>query len=130
MPALEPLAGVRVVADARGPRRAPAGPATTSTSSGSRRRGARARRDRRSTVDDPDAIVEPEAGFVGRAARPRELAALAAHTDWPLPSTAGGTLAQGTIAGVPAKLARRRPASLARHPAAYADELRARLGWR
>jgi len=76
---------------------------------------------------DPDAIVEPEAGFVVALLDPAELAALAAHADWPLPDDAD-TLAQGKIAGVPAKLLVGDPSLLVTQ-IAYAEELRSRLGW-
>ncbi len=79
-------------------------------------------------LDDPDAIVEPEAGFAVALLDAAEVAALAAHTDWPLPGEPG-TLAQGKIAGVPAKLLLGAPSLLITN-AAYADELERRLGWR
>ena len=79
------------------------------------------------TVDDPDAIVVSEAGFVVALLDPSDLVALAAHTDWALPSQAG-ELGQGKVAGVPAKVLAGSPALLVTH-AAYAAELRARLGW-
>lgn len=47
-----------------------------------------------------DAIVEAEAGFVAITA---ERGVVERHTEWPLP--APGAVAQGAIAGVPAKLA-------------------------
>ncbi len=78
-------------------------------------------------VDEPDAIVEPEAGFVVALLDDDDLRAVAAHTDWELPS-ATGELAQGKVAGVPAKIVGGRPALLVTN-AAYADELRERLGW-
>ena len=72
VPALEPVAGLRGRGLAGRPRRAHAGRATTSTSSGSRRTRRSGSARRRSTLDDdPDAIVEAEAGFVGGAAGPR-----------------------------------------------------------
>jgi hypothetical protein len=76
---------------------------------------------------DQDAIIEPEAGFVVALLDRDELAALAAHVDWPLPGDAG-TLAQGKIAGVPARLLAGEPSLLVTH-AVYAAELRGRLGW-
>lgn len=79
-------------------------------------------------VDDPDAIVEPEAGFVVALLDEDEIRRVAAHTEWDLP-TAAGELAQGKVAGVPAKVVGGRPALLVTN-AAYADELRERLGWR
>jgi iron(III) transport system substrate-binding protein len=57
-----------------------------------------------------------------------EVAALAAHMDWALPGDAG-TVAQGKIAGVPAKVLVGDPTLLITN-AAYADELGRRLGWR
>jgi hypothetical protein len=79
-------------------------------------------------VDDVDAIVEPEAGFAVALLDASEVAALAAHMDWALPGDAG-TIAQGKIAGVPAKVRVGDPALLVTN-AAYADELERRLGWR
>lgn len=52
-------------------------------------------------VDDPHAIVEHEAGFVGSC--DWTLDDLRAHTDWSLP-TQGPAMAQGAVAGVPAKV--------------------------
>lgn len=76
--------------------------------------------------EDPDAIVEPETGFSVALLGP-ELEMLAAHTDWPIPGTAG-TLAQGKVAGVPVKLLVGEPTLLVVQTA-YANELRTRLGW-
>jgi hypothetical protein len=78
-------------------------------------------------VDDPDAIVEPETGFVGVELTTSQLGAAVAHVDWPL-STEPGTLAQGKVAGVPAKVLTGDRALLVTQ-AAYADELADRLGW-
>ena len=76
-------------------------------------------------VDDPDAIVESEAGFVG-AWLP--ISALLAHIEWPLPAERTA-LAQGSVANVPAKLWL--PAedgdALLLTAAAYADDLTSRL---
>lgn len=75
---------------------------------------------------DPDAIVEPEAGFsVALLARDDELSILE-HMEWPVET--GGPIAQGKVAGVPAKLRRGEPTLLVVQTA-YADELRSRLGW-
>jgi hypothetical protein len=79
-------------------------------------------------LDDPDAIVEPEAGVSVALLGATDLATLAAHTDWPLPAERG-TIAQGKVAGVPAKLVAGSPALLVVQTA-YADELGRRLGWR
>ena len=76
---------------------------------------------------DPDAIIEPEAGFVVALLEPDELATVAAHADWPLPAEATA-LAQGKITGVPAKVLGGDPGLLVVQ-AAYADELARRLGW-
>ena len=78
-------------------------------------------------VDDPDAIIEPEAGFAVGLLGPDDMATLAAHTDWPIP-TGPGRLAQGKIGGVPAKLLVGDPSILVLQ-IAYADELERRLGW-
>jgi hypothetical protein len=77
---------------------------------------------------DPDAIVEPDAGFAVALLASDDLAAIAAHTDWPLPES-DGKVAQGKIAGVPAKLLIGDP-TLVVVQVAYADELERRLGWR
>ena len=76
---------------------------------------------------DPDAIVEPEVGFAAALLTEAETAQLAGHTDWPLPPEPG-TVAQGKVAGVPAKLMVGEPTLLVTQ-AAYADELRDRLRW-
>ena len=90
-------------------------------------------------IDDPDAIQEVEHGFVGVWLTSRELHGAVAHLEWALP-TERPALAQGAIAGIPAKLWL--PAAdpgivqldgiealLLTH-AAYADDLAERLGWR
>ena len=130
MPALEPVPGVRVVAapealdDARwegddvdvlriAPDEALGLGATGAT-----------------VAADPDAIVEPEAGFSVALLDRDELAALAAHIEWPLlVDGPAGTLAQGKIAGVPAKLVVGDPSLLVTQTA-YVDDLERRLGWR
>ena len=126
MPALEPVAGIRVVA-------------TSAALDGARWSGddidvIRIAPDEALglgatavNVDDPDAIVEDEAGFAVALLERSEVGVLAAHTDWPIP-VEPGTLAQGKIAGVPAKLLIGDPTLLVVQ-AAYADELRGRLGW-
>ncbi len=81
------------------------------------------------------AIVAPEAGFVGCWLDADQLAHVAEHIDWTLPPLADRpVLAQGFIAGVPAKLylATGEEAVTARHAllltnAAYAHELWERL---
>ena len=77
-------------------------------------------------VDDEHAIVEDEFGFVGAWLDP---AVVEPHTEWPFPAERPA-LAQGSIAGVPAKLWL--PATgdaLLLTAAAYAHELASRLGW-
>jgi hypothetical protein len=77
-------------------------------------------------VDDPDAIVEPEAGFVAAEV---DLAVVARHMEWPIPIE-WPALAQGAIAGVPARLSLLGDDGRATliTAAAYADELAKRLG--
>lgn len=54
--------------------------------------------------DDPHAIITPEHGFAGAILSPAEVEVLALHhIEWALP-TVRPALAQGRIAGVPAKL--------------------------
>ena len=79
-------------------------------------------------LDDPDAIVEPEAGVAGAVLEPEDLERVIAHIDWPLPAEAGA-LGQGKVAGVPAKILMSAVPVLVVQ-AAYADELERRLGWR
>jgi hypothetical protein len=78
-------------------------------------------------VDDPDAIVEDETGFAVRFLSREDLATIAAHTDWPVP-TRSGDFAQGKVAGVPARLLIAEPPLLVTNTA-YADELASRLRW-
>ena len=75
-------------------------------------------------VDDRDAIIEAEAGYVGVWL---SVGDLEPHLEWPLPSERP-VFAQGAIAGVPAKvwLPDDRDALLLT-AGAYADELAGRL---
>jgi hypothetical protein len=76
-------------------------------------------------IDDEHAIIDDEVGFVGAWLDPDDVVP---HIEWSLP-TARPALAQGSIAGVPAKLLL--PAdgdALLLTAAAYADELTSRLG--
>jgi hypothetical protein len=78
------------------------------------------------TLDDPDAIVLDEVGFVGAWV---DLDRIHDRIEWSIPAVRDRTLVQGSIAGIPAKLwfpddAR---ALLVVH-AAYAADLRDRLG--
>jgi hypothetical protein len=77
-------------------------------------------------VDDPDAIVEPDAGFSVAPLGP-EVVDVLAHTEWPIPDDPG-SLAQGKVAGVPARLLIGDPTILVVQTA-YRDELMERLGW-
>jgi len=77
---------------------------------------------------DPDAIIEPEAGFAVALLDTDALYGVRDHIDWVVPDEPG-TLAQGKIAGVPARLVTGDRALLVVH-VAYADELERRLGWR
>jgi hypothetical protein len=78
-------------------------------------------------IDDELAIVEDEAGFVGAWLDPADIEP---HTEWPLPAERPA-LAQGSIAGVPAKLWLPGDGdALLLTAAAYAHELAGRLGWR
>ena len=78
-------------------------------------------------IDDEHAIVEDEVGFVGAWLDPDEVEP---HLEWPLP-TERPALAQGSIAGVPAKLWLSGDGkALLLTAAAYRDELTRRLGSR
>jgi hypothetical protein len=75
-------------------------------------------------VDDEHAIVEPEAGFSGAWVAAEDVAH---HLEWALPEERPA-LAQGSIAGVPAKLWLSDDGSVLLLTAtAYADELAGRL---
>ena len=125
MPALERLRGLRVVADAASLDRATwhgddvtvlrfAPDDALGLGAGS------------VDVHDGHAIVEDESGFVGAWLDPTEIEP---HTEWPLP-TERPALAQGSIAGVPAKLwLPARGDALVMTATAYAHELARRLGW-
>jgi len=75
---------------------------------------------------DESIIVEKETGFVGWWLTPDELDHVAAHIDWPLPSERPA-LAQGLVAGVPAKLWLGDDRALLLCAAAYGHELEERL---
>ena len=83
-------------------------------------------------VDDPHAIVEPEAGYVGAWLTSVEIAhVVVPRIEWPLPADRPA-LAQGSVAGVPAKLWLTSDADGADRcllivQAAYAHDLEARL---
>jgi hypothetical protein len=72
-------------------------------------------------------LVVDETGFVGWWLTPEELRdQVVPHVDWPLP-TARPALAQGLVAGVPAKLWLAEDRTLLLCAAAYAHELEERL---
>ena len=78
-------------------------------------------------VTDSDAVVEPEVGFsVARLSRDDELR-VHEKTEWVVPATPG-TLAQGKVAGVPAKLLIGEPTILVVQTC-FAADLMERLGW-
>lgn len=78
-------------------------------------------------VDDPHAVIEDEHGFVGGWCG---IDAIRPHLEWSLP-TERPALAQGSIAGVPAKLymPERDGDALVVTAAAYGATLAERLGW-
>ena len=129
MPALEPLHGLRVVAD----------PVALDRASWSSERDVTVLRvapdegfavgARSVEIDDEHAIVADEAGYVGAWLTGEEFQAwVLPRIEWPLPADRP-TLAQGSIAAVPAKLwLRVSGGALLVVQAAYADELRERLG--
>jgi hypothetical protein len=72
-------------------------------------------------------LVVDEAGFVGWWLTPEEVREqVLPHVDWPLP-TARPALAQGLVAGVPAKLWLAEDRALLLCAAAYAHELEERM---
>ena len=71
-------------------------------------------------------IVEDEHGFVGWWLTPDELAEVAHHVEWTIPVTRP-VLAQGLVAGVPARLWLTDDRTLLLCAAAYAHELVERL---
>lgn len=83
------------------------------------------------TVADPHAIITPEHGFVGATLNRADVAHIAErHIEWVVP-TARPALAQGQIAGVPAKLMLNDDGTTLLLVAAAAHhELAARLGSR
>jgi hypothetical protein len=78
-------------------------------------------------VDDAHAIVEPEPGFSGAHLDSAGLESVLAHVEFALPAERP-TLAQGKVAGVPAKLLLDEDGALLVIQTAYAADLEARLG--
>jgi hypothetical protein len=71
-------------------------------------------------------IVVEERGYVGWWLTPDELAEVLRHVEWPIPATRPA-LAQGLVAGVPAKIWLTDDRALLLCAAAYAHELIGRL---
>lgn len=129
MPAFEPVAGLRVVADAGAIDRATWTGAEAVTLVRIAPDEALAIGATTVEIDDPDAIVEPEHGF--SAARLDEtdeagLARLLGHVEFAVPRQRPAVV-QGKVAGVPAKLLLRDGLTLLIVQTAFADELEARL---
>jgi hypothetical protein len=77
-------------------------------------------------IDDPDAIVEWDMGFVTVLFEPDEVARLAEHTEWAIADD--DAIQQGAVAGVPARLHRRADGVTLLVARAYRHELFERLG--
>jgi hypothetical protein len=77
-------------------------------------------------VDDPDAIVEPEPGFSVASLNRAGLESVLAHVEFGLPAERPAVV-QGKVAGVPAKLLLREDSTLLIVQTAYAHDLEARL---
>ena len=125
MLALETIRGVRIVADPAGIDRIRVIAGTVVLRF--------ATDDALDLVDGPlesveiDAIMAEESGFVGCWLTPAEVASrLVPHIEWPLPK-ARPVLAQGLIAGVPAKLWLATDRALLLCAAPYAHDLAERL---
>jgi hypothetical protein len=103
VPALEPLAGLRVVADADALDRARWGGGDQITVLRFAPDEALAIGASSIDVDDEHAIVEAEPGFSGARLNGAGLETVLAHVEFPLPSERPA-LVQGKVAGVPAKL--------------------------
>ena len=127
MPALELLAGIRVVADAAAldaARWSGNGEVTVLRFAPDEAFaiGATA-----VDVDDDHAIVEPEPGFSRRPPRsPPALESVLAHVEFAMPHERPA-LAQGKVAGVPAKLLLDEDGALLVVQTAYVADLEARL---
>jgi hypothetical protein len=77
-------------------------------------------------VDDEHAIVEPEPGFSAARLDAAGLASVLAHVEFRMPAERP-TLAQGKVAGVPAKLLLDEDGALLVVQTAYVADLEARL---
>jgi hypothetical protein len=129
VPALEPMPGLRVVADPEALDRASWWGDRDVTVLRLAPDDALAVGARRVEIDDEHAIVEDEAGYVGAWLTAEEFAEwVLPRIEWPLPADRP-TVAQGSVAGVPAKLwLRVTGGALLLAQAADADELTGRLG--
>jgi hypothetical protein len=79
------------------------------------------------TVEDPEAIVEEDAGFAAVVLEEPGASALLPHVvEWPLPTTRPA-LAQGALAGLPAKLWCEEGRVVVLVPAPFAVDLEERL---
>ncbi len=128
MLALEPMHGLRVVADPEALDRASWSSDRDVTVLRVAPDDAFAVGARSVEIDDEHAIVADESGFVGAWLTAEELEAwVLPRIEWSLPLDRP-TLAQGSIAGVPSKLwLRATGGALLIAPAAFADELAGRL---
>jgi hypothetical protein len=77
-------------------------------------------------VEDPAVLIEDETGFVGWRLTPDEVTEIAHHVEWAMP-LGWPALAQGLVAGVPARLWLTEDRALLIVAAAYAHELMERL---
>ena len=126
MPALEPVAGLRVVAE-RGALNAARwdgdGPITVVRIAPDEALAIGATG---VDVDDEHAIVEPEPGFSGARLDSSGLESVVAHVEFRLPAERPA-LVQGKVAGVPAKLLLDGDGALLLVQTAYTADLEARL---
>jgi hypothetical protein len=129
VPALEPMPGLRVIADPAALDRASWWGDRDVTVLRFAPDDALAVGARRVEIDDADAIIAEESGFVGAWLTAEEFEAwVLPRIEWPLPDDRP-TVAQGNVAGVPSKLwLRVTGGALLLAPAAFADELAGRLG--
>lgn len=130
---LEPVRGVRVVASPEALDRAvwdPEDGTLVWRFSPDEAFGSRAGSPTSVTIDDPDAIIEPETGYCGAYVMPAEVTELRHHSDFEWPNDRPA-LVQGNVAGIPVKvwLAGFANGDCLLVAAAYADELATRLGW-
>jgi hypothetical protein len=132
VPALEPIVGVRVVANAEAIDAAAWEPTTGTQlwrTAPDEVFAWHADGPPTVTLDDGDAIVEAEHGFVRGRLSPADVEVLRRHVEFALPVELPA-LVQGKIGGVPARLALLPSGNgVLLVQAAYADELRSRLGW-